>query len=213
MRNQETILRKEIVRIGKLLYDKGLIVATDGNISVRSSKRIILITSSGYCKGLLKPQEIVRLSLEQEPLRIGTKSKPSSEYQMHKAIYYKRNDINAVIHAHPVYATALASSNDQTRQQTQEWFLNLPELPLTVGQIAWVGSYPPGSKELAYAVADKMAEADVAFLANHGIVALGEDLTQALYRVERIEFASKLFMMAKLLKLNSNNPTPEIKGS
>jgi len=212
MPNQETIVRKEIVRIGKLLYDKNLIVATDGNISARLNKRIILITPSGYCKGLLKPHEIIRMTIEGKPV-FQSKLKPSSEFQMHLASYAKRPDINSIIHAHPVYATTLASANDQNKQQVQEWFLNSPELSQMVGQIAWVGKYLPGSKELAQAIAPKIIEANVAFLSDHGVVVIGEDLTQALYRVERTEFAAKLYMMTKLLNIFSNNRTSDIKGN
>ncbi len=196
MQNREINLRKEIVRIGKLLYDKNLIVATDGNISTRLNKRIILITPAGFCKGRLKPHEIVRMSVEGKPIILQAKLKPSSEFQMHIALYAKRTDMNCIIHAHPLHATAFASADESI--EALNWFKNLPELQQTVGEISNIGYFPAGSKELAQAVAEKMSGANVALLSNHGIVVGAEDLAQALYRVERVEFSAKLYLLSNL---------------
>lgn len=187
-----------MVRIGKLLYDKNLIVATDGNISARLNKRIILITPSGFCKGRLTANQIVRMRVEGKPIISHSKLKPSSEFQMHIALYAERTDINAIIHAHPLYASALVSANEPVKARALAWFENLPELQQTVGEISNIAYFPAGSKELARAVAEKMARANTALLANHGIVACAEDLTQALYRIERVEFAARLYLLANL---------------
>jgi L-fuculose-phosphate aldolase len=207
MPNREAIFRKEIIQIGKLMYDKGLIVATDGNISVRLNKYLILITPSGFCKGMLEPHDIVRMNIVGKPITLQAKLKPSSEYQMHIAIYDKRPDINAIIHAHPVYAIALASASEKVKIKTQEWFLKLQELPKTVGQIAMIGDFLPGSKELAKAVAGAITKANAVLLENHGVVVGAEDLTQALYRLERVEFASKLYLLSQLFNKLSDSTT------
>ena len=198
MQNREPNLRKEIVQIGKLLYQKDLIVATDGNISARLSKYLILITPAGFCKGRLRQHEMVRMSIEGKPFSIQSKFKPSSEYQVHMAIYHKRSEINAVIHAHPVYTTALVSAKDKIKITAKDWFLKLPEIQKTIGKIAVIGDYPPGSKELAEAVAEEIAESNVVLMANHGAVVGGEELTQALYRLERVELAAKLYLLSEL---------------
>ena len=61
---QELILRRAICEVGKLLYERKLVVATDGNISIRLDKRNILITPAGFCKGFLSPPDIIRLPLD-----------------------------------------------------------------------------------------------------------------------------------------------------
>ena len=198
MASQETILRKEIVRIGKLLYDKNLIVATDGNISARLNKRIILITPAGFCKGRLKPHEIVRMRIESKPIISRSKLDPSSEYQIHIALYAKDTYLNAIIHAHPIYATALALANESIKVKILDWFKNFPELNQTVGEISNVGYFPAGSKKLAQAVAKKMSGVNTVLLSKHGIVAGAKDLNQALYRIERVEFAAKLYLLSNL---------------
>lgn len=201
MPNREIILRKEIVRIGKLLYDKNLIIASDGNISIRLNKKIILITPSGLCKGRLKPHEIVRMTVEGEPI-IQSNVKPSSEFQMHLALYKKRLDIHSIIHAHPVYTTTLASANYQIKQKVKEYFLKLSEVSQMVGQIAWVRKYQPGSKELAKATAQKITKSNIVILANHGIIVVGENLNQTLYRIERVEFASTIYYLSQLVQIS-----------
>lgn len=201
MPNREIILRKEIVRIGKLLYDKNLIIASDGNISTRLNKKIILITPSGLCKGRLKPHEIVRMTVEGEPI-IQSNVKPSSEFQMHLALYKKRLDIHSIIHAHPVYTTTLASANYQIKQKVKEYFLKLSEVSQMVGQIAWVRKYQPGSKELAKATAQKITKSNIVILANHGIIVVGENLNQTLYRIERVEFASTIYYLSQLVQIS-----------
>lgn len=201
MPNREIILRKEIVRIGKLLYDKNLIIASDGNISTRLNKKIILITPSGLCKGRLKPHEIVRMTVEGEPI-IQSNVKPSSEFQMHLALYKKRLDIHSIIHAHPLYTTTLASANYQIKQKVKEYFLKLSEVSQMVGQIAWVRKYQPGSKELAKATVQKITKSNIVILANHGIIVVGENLNQTLYRIERVEFASTIYYLSQLVQIS-----------
>lgn len=206
MQKREPYLRKEIVQTGKLLYQKGLIVATDGNISARLSKYLYLITPAGFCKGRLKQHELIRLSIDGKPISLQSKFKPSSEYQLHIAIYNKRPDVNAIIHAHPAYTTALASSKTTVKTRALNWFSKLSEIQNTIGKIALIDDLPPGSKELAEAVAGAMAENNGGLMANHGVVVVGEDLTQALYRLERVEFAAKLYLLAELFNQIPDTP-------
>ena len=206
MQKREPNLRKEIVQTGKLLYQKGLIVATDGNISARLSKYLLLITPAGFCKGRLKQHEMIRVSVDGKPISLQSKFKPSSEYQLHIAVYIKRPDINAIIHAHPAYTTALASAKTTIMTKALNWFAKLSEIQNTVGKIAIIDDLPPGSKELAEAVAVSMVEHSSGLMTNHGVVVVGEDLTQALYRLERIELAAKLYLLAELFNQIPDTP-------
>ena len=206
MQNRESFLRKEIVGIGKLLYNRGLIVATDGNISTRINKNLILITPAGFCKGWLKQQDIIRMNINNKPLLFRNKLKPTTEYRMHLSIYKKRPEIKAIIHAHPAYTTALASTKTTSKQRGLDWFLTLSEMQQTVGKIGIVKAIPPGTQELASAVANSIAKTNASLMTNHGVVVVGENLMQALYRLERIEFAAKIFLLAELFNEISAKP-------
>lgn len=180
--------RKEIIRSGILLSEKGLVQGTGGNISCRA-ERGLLITPSGIDYRRLVPENIVLMSLEGKVLE-GNK-KPSIEKDMHMKIYLSRKDINAVIHTHSLYATAIASAR-------------LPLYPITDNQVALfcgtvqVADYAPiGTKELAENAARTLAGGSGVLLANHGALCVGKDLDEALIRCEMLEVFSKIFILAK----------------
>ncbi|NLD04617.1 MAG: class II aldolase/adducin family protein [Synergistaceae bacterium] len=180
--------RKEIIRIGILLSEKGLVQGTGGNISCRTEKGL-LITPSGMDYRVLVPEDIVLMSLKGKVLE-GVK-KPSIEKDMHMKIYLSKKDINAVIHTHSVYATAMAAAR-------------LPLYPITDNQVALfcgtvpVADYAPiGTKELAENAVRTLADGSGILLANHGALCVGKDLAEALIRCEMLEVFSKIFILAK----------------
>lgn len=198
MSKQKKKLYNKIIQIGKILSQKGLIVATDGNISTRLNKYIVLITPAGFDKGNLKQSDILRIGLVGKLIKPKEKFNPSSEAKMHIAIYQTRTEINAVIHAHPVYATALASTKNDIKIKALNWIKKLPEIEQTIGEISVLSNLPPGSGKLAQAVGEAIKKSNVVLLSKHGIVAGGKDLDQALYRIERIELATKLYFISEL---------------
>src|SRR4029450_12629248 len=100
----ETQLRCDIVEVGRRLYARGLIGGHEGNVSVRLDTSI-LITPAGVCKGFLTPDMIVRTDREGHPTDGGH---ASTETLMHTAVYRRRADVHAVVHAHPPTATGFA---------------------------------------------------------------------------------------------------------
>src|SRR4029078_12345702 len=98
MITSEHALRREIVEVGRLLYDRGLIVAPDGNISARLTEELVIATPSGACKGMLEPDDMVLVEMDG---RVRGGRRPSTEIQMHLAVYELRSDVRAVVHAHP----------------------------------------------------------------------------------------------------------------
>lgn len=112
--------RKEIIKTGILLSEKGLIQGTGGNISFRTEKGIF-ITPSGMDYRVLVPEDLVLLDPEGNVIE--GERKPSIEKEMHMKVYKSRKDINAVIHTHSVYATALAAARQ-------------PLCPITDNQVA-----------------------------------------------------------------------------
>jgi L-fuculose-phosphate aldolase len=98
-------IRDAIVEIGRRLYTRGLISGNEGNVSVREGDAL-WVTPSGVCKGFLTPDMLVKTDLEGR--QIEGRLRVSSEVQMHTAIYARRGDVRAVVHAHPPTATAFA---------------------------------------------------------------------------------------------------------
>ena len=103
---------QQIVRIGRLLYDKGFISASDGNISARMEPGRILITPSGLHKGFLEPDELLMVDEDGNRVGISTAAnrrlKPTSELAMHLEVYRIRKDVTSVVHAHPPVTIALS---------------------------------------------------------------------------------------------------------
>ena len=99
-------MKKDVVKFGKLLYDKDLTSATSGNISVFDGKSVF-ITATGTALGFLNEDDVVEIDLDGNELENGKKA--SSEKKMHLAIYKLRPDIKAIIHCHSPFATAFAA--------------------------------------------------------------------------------------------------------
>lgn len=190
---QEHLLRRAICEVGKLLYERKLIAATDGNLSIRLDKRNILITPAGFCKGFLSAPDIIRLPLAAG----GSPSSPatslqrsSTETPMHLAIFQCRPDVNAVIHAHPPYATSFAASGRKLDARL------LPETTLFDGEVGRAPFVKPGSEKLAQSVARVLKDHKYCLLARHGAVSTGKDLLEAYYRLERLEFLAQVTLLS-----------------
>lgn len=182
-------LKKEIIEIGKKLWTKGIINSSSGNISVRSGNTII-ITPSGKSKGFLKTGELIKLTLE-KPLK-KTKRKPSIELGFHIAIYKNRPDVNAIVHAHPVYCL-LVTENIMSS-------LKIPEISKIIGKIGFVPPMPPGSEELAKAVGKLCKQHNALVLENHGIITWGKNLEEAWLKTEALCFACECAVLSMMLE-------------
>ena len=104
MDSQELNLRSELIKACRRLEQKGLIAANDGNVSSRAGENCILITPGGVSKGDIEPEDLVKTNLDGELLD-GAR-KPSTEIRMHLHVYRNRPDVFAIVHAHPIMATA-----------------------------------------------------------------------------------------------------------
>jgi len=199
--NSEFSLRQKMIEIGKLLEEKGLVVATDGNFSTRLPDGNILITPSGLPKGRLTIDSLVKIDLEGRKVK-GT-YKPSSEYRMHLEVYRKRQDVNAVVHTHSPYATAFAVSHIPLEPVVSEAVLTNGHVP--------VSPYAtPSTEEVPRSISAYIEKHNAILLANHGCLAMGKDLDEAFYRAERIEFLARVMFISRLLGGEKKIPQEEI---
>lgn len=193
MADKTLTYREEICRVGKLLYDKGLIAGTEGNISYRLPAGEILITPAGICKGMMNPADLVRIDHNGKPQ--SKSHRPSSEYRIHLLAYEKRPEINAVVHSHPSYATGFALAGTVIDAS------GLPEFEVSFGAIPFVPFATPGTTELSDALAKHIGSGCVYLLENHGLVALGTTLLEAFFRTEMAEHCAKALYLAYQIDL------------
>jgi L-fuculose-phosphate aldolase len=193
----EETLRHEIVRVGRLLYERGLIVAGDGNISARLGDDLIVTTPSGACKGMLTPEDMVIVDMEGRPR--GAR-RPSSELQLHLAVYRRRPDVQAVVHAHPPTAVACTLVGVRLDERL------LPEAIITLGVVPTTPFALSGTPEMDAAITPLLPHHNAILLSHHGALTVGRDLMQAFHRMEQVEQVAKILFMAR--QLGGARPLP-----
>jgi L-fuculose-phosphate aldolase len=191
----EEALRLAIVECGRILYERGLTTANDGNISIRLDARRVLLTPSGVCKGRMTPEDLLIVDLDGKILEPAADSSlaASSETPMHLEVYRIRADVRAVLHAHPVFATALTVAGMNLPDDV------LPEVALTMNSVPTTAYARPSSDENAVVIRDLIRDHDALLLRQHGSLTVGRNLDEALIHLERIEHVAQVFWRAKLL--------------
>jgi L-fuculose-phosphate aldolase len=183
--------RRQICRIGRWMYARGYVVASEGNLSVRLDERRILVTPSGKCKGRLALEDLLVTDLGGEVV-CGT-GRPSSEMLMHLLYYRSRPDVRAICHAHPPTATGFASAGRALEEPV------LPEVIVGLGKIPLAPYGTPGTWELCAGLEPMVHNHDAILLENHGVVTCGPDLGTAFQRMETVEQFARVMLTAELL--------------
>ena len=183
--------KQELVTICHLLYERNLVAASDGNVSLRVSDTQILLTPSGRNKGLVQADEIVVIGLEGSV--VDGAGKVSKEYPMHREIYRRRADIRAVVHTHPVYATAFAMAGKNLPENY------LIESRMMLGRTALADYAAPGSLELVDAISPHIQACSAILLKNHGALTLGKNLEDAFNKMEVLESIAKTIIVSRII--------------
>jgi len=183
-------VKETIANACHLLHATGLVCGASGNISIRVQDKILL-TPSGRHKALVTPEEITTVDIKGNLLE---GNRPTSEMPMHLAIYKERNDINAVVHAHPPWTLSVSLAGHKLDPNL------LVESALFLKNIPIVEHFPPGSKELANAVASKANDACVIVLSKHGAVSFASTLDKAIEYMEYLEHLAKVQLLSNILK-------------
>ncbi|MEM2009330.1 MAG: class II aldolase/adducin family protein [Thermosphaera sp.] len=184
-------VKSKIVEAMKYMEEKSLNHGRSGNISVKVSDDKILITPSGVVKSRMKVEDILVVSPNGEILE-GTLF-PTVEMPMHLAIYKEFKHVGAVVHAHGLYSSVLAVSRESLPPIIEEMIM------YTGGDVRVAEYAPFGSERLAKNVVEALRDRSAVLLANHGVVACGKTLEQALEVLTLVERVSQIYILAKIM--------------
>lgn len=193
MTDKEAEIRKHICDIGRRIYDRKMVAANDGNISVKLSDNEFLCTPTGVSKGFMTPDCVCKIDRDGSVIEAGDGFRPSSEMKMHMRVYKTRPDVGAVVHAHPIFATTFAVCHIPLSQ------------PITAEAVMFLGTVPvapygtPSTSEIPDAIEPLLKDNDQLLLANHGALTYGPDLLSAYYKMESVEFYAELLYRSRQL--------------
>ena len=191
MQKQE--IKELICDVCHKMWQLGWVAANDGNISVKMEDGTFWITPSGISKSFITPEKLIRVNEAMEKLEGAEGLVPSSEIKMHMRCYQEREDVGAVVHAHPPTATGYAVDNKPLDEYS------MIETVIAIGSIPVTPFGTPSTYEVPEAIAPYLAQHDVLLLQNHGALTVGCDLITAYYRMETLELFAKISLNAHLL--------------
>ena len=165
----------------------------DGNVSVRLEDGTFLATPTGMSKSFITPEKLVHIDKNGKVLDGEPGLRPSSEIKMHLRCYREREDVGAVLHAHPPVATGFAVANIPLDDYS------MIETVISLGSVPVTPYGTPSTEEVPEAIAPYLADHDAMLLQNHGALAVGPDIIGAYYRMETLELFAQISLNAKLL--------------
>jgi L-fuculose-phosphate aldolase len=188
----EEEIKREIIRVIKVLYERGMITALGGNVSARMpGENEFWITPSQVFKGALRVEDLVKVDLEGNLIQ--GYLKPSIETPMHATVYKIRPEVNAVVHAHNPYTLGLALAGVSIPPITDEAVILLRKVEVVPFAL-------PGTDKLANYVGEVLKRgAKAIILQNHGVLGVGYNLLEAEAIVELIEAISKMIFICYTL--------------
>jgi len=194
--------RKEVAIYMRRLYDRGLTSVSGGNISMLSEDHV-LMTPSGMDKGRLKAKHIVVMTGDGENLTPDLV--PSVEKEMHLEIYKNNPEVKAIVHAHPVTATAFTATDTPISTDM------LSELYTFLREPGRVGYATMGTSNLAKQVGEAAKNHKVLLMDNHGVLSTGTSLLEAFDRIELLEIAAKTTLINEFLKQKNRISDEDLK--
>jgi L-fuculose-phosphate aldolase len=183
--------REDIVEVGRLVYERGWIAASDGNVTIRLDDDRILATPTGVCKGMMRAEDLILCDLDGNKL-CGERER-TSEMGMHLTIYKMRADVRGIVHAHPPVATGFAVAGRALNLGL------LPEVVFALGSVPLADYGLPGTPALTEGMLPYIPKYDALLMANHGAVTYGPDVFQAYRRMEVVEHFARINLVAELL--------------
>lgn len=183
-------IKRQLIEVAKLAYDKEMVNTYEGNISIRNGN-YICITPSCFPKSLLSEEMISVIDLEGNVIEGSLK--PSSEWKLHTLSYIERSDVNGIIHSHSPYTTAYAVANKSIETNAY------PEMIVLFDRIPLAAYGTQSTNEIFTGVREYIKDYDVILLANHGVISTGKDVYAAFYKLEAAESIAKVLILSEML--------------
>ncbi|TFF94786.1 MAG: class II aldolase/adducin family protein [Promethearchaeota archaeon] len=184
--SKEEELRENVVNAAKAIFNKGLVEAGEGNVSIRNGrKEEFFITPSFNQYDTLVKDEVVHMNFEGEALSSG--KLPSTEAKMHTAIYKARKKVGAVIHTHSTYATLLSIVRKGIP-------IIMEEQVIFLGGSIDVSQFGKAhTDEIGEAALNSLGIKNAALLANHGVIVCGKNIDHVVKFAELVEKLAKIY--------------------
>jgi len=179
-------LRRKVVKYSHRIWDQGWVANHDGNITVRMDKSRVLATPSAFSNAEVKEEDLLVIEIWTGKVVSG-RHRAFSELGLHLEYYKCREDVNAVLHAHPPVSCALSIAGIEVEPRMSA------EAVISLGDRIPLAPYAfPASLESRRQIRFLGQAYDVIMMANHGVIACGTDLEQAYLRVELCEQLAKM---------------------
>jgi L-fuculose-phosphate aldolase len=195
--------KKLVLKTARMMLEKGLVVGTSGNVSLRlppeGDRALLAITPTSRYYDLMNVDDIQIIDFETEPVEGDLP--PSVETMLHIGIYRARKNVNAVIHSHSVYASAISLTGSDIPPVLED------QVTFLGGQIKLARYAPSGSEEMAANVIAALDDRNAVLLPNHGAISVGYDMREAFTSAELLEKTAKIYCLA--LSLGKANPLPD----
>lgn len=191
MSKSEQQCREDLLKVCRLIYEKGWVAMNDGNVSIRLDENRILCTPTAVSKGLLEADDIIVCDMSGQ--KVEGRRERTSEIAMHITVYEMRPDIKAVVHAHPPVATGFATAGRALDKAL------LPEVVIQLGAIPLAAYGLPGTNALSDGMLPYIPNYDALLLENHGCTCWGTDVWQAFFRMEMVEHFARITFVAEML--------------
>jgi len=186
-------LKEQVCDICHKMWQLGWVASNDGNVSVKLEDGTFLVTPTGISKSYITPEKLLVITNDCSIVEGAPEYRPSSEIKMHLRCYQDRDDVGAVVHAHPPAATAFAVAHLPMDRYTTI------ESVVTMGSVPLAPYATPSTSEVPESIAPYLQEHDVLLLENHGALAIACDLLTAYYRMETLELWAKTSIYAHIL--------------
>jgi L-fuculose-phosphate aldolase len=191
MSKSEQEHREDLVRVCRLVYEKGWVAMNDGNVSVRLDENRLLCTPTAVSKGMVTEQDLTICGMDGK--KVWGQREGTSEIAMHITVYNIRPDIKSVVHAHPPVATGFATAGRALDKAL------LPEVVIQLGAVPLAAYGLPGTPALSDGMLPFIPNYDAILLENHGCTTWGSDVWQAFFRMEMVEHFARITFVAEMM--------------
>ncbi len=191
MSKTEHEYREDLVRVCRMVHEKGWVAMNDGNVSIRLDEDRILCTPTAISKALVEADDLIVCDMDGNKME-GCRE-CTSEIEMHLTIYSLRQDVQSVVHAHPPVATGFATAGRALDKAL------LPEVIIQLGAVPLASYGLPGTPALSEGMLPFIPHYDALLLENHGCTSYGRDVWEAFFRMEMVEHFARITLVAELL--------------